>query len=970
VILTSVVLTWSLTFIAFGAFTNDLDTGGDTFQVRNHPTRIAEDAIKVVTAETEFRPENSGEVLVERSLPVWALTVMFAIPKDKETREREGNILVSDRVEEMHKVHEAIYDHPGYQEDHCVLVSKSNRTCDPSTDALRTSTCECQKAISFDQFFYDAAGNLQDVDQTLATLCGDPNTALVTNSLVSKDFDCANPSERESVVTRMTVFFGAPLRGYKNKDDEFDEQEAEFTKWITSEQDGETLEEKLNAFRDEYKDNMEIVWLGSGITEAEFDRIVVQDASFAFGAILAVAIYVGFHTRSFFLTVVGMLHILVSFGTGHFIMRVIVGVEKFNLLNTLSIFIILGIGADDIFIFLDAWKQAGKFTSDTKDATGHAHRTRYELEKQMEAAHKRATFAMLVTSLTTAFAFFANVVSLIPPIRMFGLFTGLIVIINFLLVVTQFPSVVVFYEQVFAPFSYKELLFKCMCCARCCDSNAVSDTDVKMKKTGDDSDSFEESSDGEAGEKKITDLSGQNKITADNIDEFRWLERMFFQRYSPAINKGKIFIMIGFALLAILAIVGATQLKAADEPARFLPDDYPVQVLLDLERDVFKQSEFVSQVQLCFGLDKLDVEGIDENDPDDRGTAIYNDDLIEALKSKAGQDFFFSTCDKVRALPSVRASSVTGQPEVLCWLDDMLLYLNTTVLPVGAAFETALADFSLNYDYPKATTTSLFDQVPRGFTDALRFDTDRNLKFTNIIANLTVDSNGAAAVLQPVYDEWEEFVEELKDDDAMPDGLKINVFQTSDRWPKMATEAQLLGTAIIGIIASIVISSVIVSIFTRNLILTPLMILSVAGIVVTMLGLVFVMGWTLGIIESICITILTGLSIDYVVHLGIAINESFESGRYERVRAGLTTMGISVLSASLTTILASTLLLFTTVLFFVRFGIFLLLTIVTATFWSFVFFIAASFAFAPQEKGDATFKRGFMWCKAKVSKKE
>ncbi len=49
---------------------------------------------------------------------------------------------------------------------------------------------------------------------------------------------------------------------------------------------------------------------------------------------------------------------------------------------------------------------------------------------------------MASTSLTTALAFFANMVSKIPPIRQFGFFLGTLVTLNYLFVMTWFAAVV------------------------------------------------------------------------------------------------------------------------------------------------------------------------------------------------------------------------------------------------------------------------------------------------------------------------------------------------------------------------------------------------------------------------------------------------------------------------------------------------------------------------------------------------
>ena len=101
------------------------------------------------------------------------------------------------------------------------------------------------------------------------------------------------------------------------------------------------------------------------------------------------------------------------------------------------IYIVLGIAADDIFVFFDAWNQSKNVDKEILDTK----------RKRMAYAWRRAVRAMAVTSSTTAVAFFANAFSPLLNIAAFGLFAGIIVPINYLLVVMIFPPAVIWYEE-------------------------------------------------------------------------------------------------------------------------------------------------------------------------------------------------------------------------------------------------------------------------------------------------------------------------------------------------------------------------------------------------------------------------------------------------------------------------------------------------------------------------------------------
>merc|ERR1711991_638497 len=128
------------------------------------------------------------------------------------------------------------------------------------------------------------------------------------------------------------------------------------------------------------------------------------------------------------------------------------------------------------------------------------------------------------------------------------------------------------------------------------------------------------------------------------------------------------------------------------------------------------------------------------------------------------------------------------------------------------------------------------------------------------------------------------------------------------------------------------------------------------GIVVTFLGVIVLIGWTLGIIESISITVLVGLSVDYVVHIANAYNESPKENnesRFVRTRLALIEMGISIFSASITTLFSATFLLGTVVIFFSRFGLFIFLVVIISTFFAFGYTVALLFLVGPvRNQGD------------------
>lgn len=109
-------------------------------------------------------------------------------------------------------------------------------------------------------------------------------------------------------------------------------------------------------------------------------------------------------------------------------------------------------------------------------------------------------------------------------------------------------------------------------------------------------------------------------------------------------------------------------------------------------------------------------------------------------------------------------------------------------------------------------------------------------------------------------------------------------------------------------------------------------------IVVNVLGIIPYMGWQLGSSESVGVVVCVGFAVDYVVHLASHYVHSTYRNRYDRTKESLREMGISILSGSLTTMLATAVLFLCVIITFYKFAIFVISTIVFAIFYSLFFF--------------------------------
>ena len=135
----------------------------------------------------------------------------------------------------------------------------------------------------------------------------------------------------------------------------------------------------------------------------------------------------------------GMAEIVISFPLAYAFHRVVMGLEYVSILQFLAVFVILGIGVDDVFVFYNT-------------CTGHAGGGRDgDLTARLSYAYEHAGRAMLVTSFTSAAAFCSNLASAIPAVRVFGVFLAVMVGANYVLVVTWFPACIACWEMYIRP---------------------------------------------------------------------------------------------------------------------------------------------------------------------------------------------------------------------------------------------------------------------------------------------------------------------------------------------------------------------------------------------------------------------------------------------------------------------------------------------------------------------------------------
>ena len=167
----------------------------------------------------------------------------------------------------------------------------------------------------------------------------------------------------------------------------------------------------------------------------QFNLQLLLDAVFPVIGLVMVALILMLYTHSVVIMALTIFSVVTSVIIAYFIYHQVFRLTFFPFLNILTFVFLVGIGADDAFVFNDVWSQA------------KLAQPRGSIIDWTEYTFRHAAMAMFVTSFTTSAAFYANVLSNITAVRLFGIYSGTSILIKYSLMITWFPSGVIFMEK-------------------------------------------------------------------------------------------------------------------------------------------------------------------------------------------------------------------------------------------------------------------------------------------------------------------------------------------------------------------------------------------------------------------------------------------------------------------------------------------------------------------------------------------
>ena len=104
-------------------------------------------------------------------------------------------------------------------------------------------------------------------------------------------------------------------------------------------------------------DSCQFTYAASSLLDYIIIQLVRQDLYKALYALAFVGICMLVHTGSLVLSLFGVVNSVLAFPLGYAMYREVFGYGDLSVLSVCSVFVVLGIAVDDLFVFVDYWRQ-------------------------------------------------------------------------------------------------------------------------------------------------------------------------------------------------------------------------------------------------------------------------------------------------------------------------------------------------------------------------------------------------------------------------------------------------------------------------------------------------------------------------------------------------------------------------------------------------------------------------------------
>lgn len=667
--------------------------------------------------------------------------------------------------------------------------------------------------------------------------------------------------------------------------------------------------EKGDSMMNIYLDNFEnwnssdgittITGIEFGIKHSLFQDYLLMDTVYPAIAIVIVLLVMCVYTKSMFITLMTMFAIISSLIVSYFLYRVVFNFEFFPFMNLTALIILVGIGADDAFVLCDVWNY-------TKFDKSHA-----DTSETVSITLQHAALSMFVTSFTTAAAFYANYVSNITAIRCFGVYAGTAILVNYVLMVTWLPAVVVLHER------YLLNIFSCFRKTRGRVYSNKSCWTVLCQMI----------------HKVVFAASEASRIFFEKVlpcivIKFRYIWLVWFL----ALTIGGAYVVCVNPKMKLPSLeLSEFQVFRSSHP--FERYDAEFKKLFMFER-VHHGEELHMPITIIWGVSPEDNG--DPLNPKSKGKLKLDSSFN--IASPDSQLWILKFCQKLRNQTFFYQTE--EQDFTSCFIETFKQWMENqdcdepTLYPCCShwsfpykqeVFELCIKRAIMELE--RSTGYHLDSKTP-----GPRFDINDTIRAVVLEFQSTYLFTLAYEKMHQFYKEVDSWIsDELV---TAPDGLSNGWFVSNLEFYDL--QDSLSDGTLIAMGLSVAVAFSVMLLTTWNIIISLYAIVSIAGTIFVTVGSLVLLGWELNVLESVTISVAVGLSVDFAVHYGVAYRLAPDPDQEGKVIFSLSRMGSAIAMAALTTFIAGAMMMPSTVLAYTQLGTFMMLIMCIS--WAFATF--------------------------------
>ncbi|KAL0111794.1 hypothetical protein PUN28_013169 [Cardiocondyla obscurior] len=651
--------------------------------------------------------------------------------------------------------------------------------------------------------------------------------------------------------------------------------------------------------------NFRVQGMQLGLKSTLFDRLLVCDSSLLLVGFIFVTLCIWVYTSSIVLTIATIFAVLFSLGISYAIYTLVLRIEFFPFMNLLAIVVAVGIGADDAFIYCKVWESRKQ----QKPSNGG-------LVRLVQETMKQAFPSMFVTSLTTAVAFFASIVSNVTAINCFSLFSGMTVIVNFFLMITWLPACVIVSEHC-----------------------------------------------------KLSTLSPVNFITRKIIRPLQSLGDKvtiaFTTFLTGLVLRLRWFLLITLGITAILCCSVVFHYPGLQMPDymdfQLFHDTHPFEQydLIYSQKFWFERNEMIGgdaevlPMRFVWGIKPIDNGNY--LDPNKKGTTDWDDNFD--ISHQTSQLWLYNFCRNLRSTPFYR--STMGPLLTNCFIESLRSWMKrdcTDPINPNINYEPCCESSKFPYK-PDVLQQCAAEASVRLHHTPYLWIRDGPLsagpKFVKEpLSNNTLASNMTLKIKALIieYDSIYTY--------SLSFGAMDTFFHQVEGWMQKQLRTapkemrggwfishlefyELQRTLYQGTMwamgVSLTLALIVLILVTLNPLISLYTIIAVGAVIIVTVGILILLGWTLNVLESVAISTTIGLAVDFSLHYAVSYKACISEKKIDRVKTALQQMGGPTLMAAITSGAAGALMLPSHVLAYIQVGVFLLLVMAISWIYATLF---------------------------------